>query len=72
MDTNRVEALFAAGSSVAIDSIAIEDEYGSTPSQRADLDWLVYNKPLEYAQLALNGEIECYLALGCYHGNPED
>ena len=32
---------------VAIDCIAVEDEYGSTPAQRAELDWLLYNKPLE-------------------------
>ena len=36
----------------------VEDEYGNTPAQRAELDWLLYNKPLEYAQLVLGGEIE--------------
>ena len=35
MDTNRVEALFADGSTVAIDCIAVEDEYGNTPAQQA-------------------------------------
>ncbi len=48
--------------------IAIEDEYGNTPTQRAELDWLLYNKPLEYAQLVLGGEIEHYLSLSCDHG----
>ena len=57
MDTNRVEARFADGSAVAIDCIAVEDEYGNTPAQRAELDWLLYNKPLEYAQLVLSGKI---------------
>ena len=46
MDTGRVEARFADGSAVAIDCIAIEDEYGNTPAQRAELDWLLYNRPL--------------------------
>ncbi len=46
MDTNRVEARFADGTTVAIDCIAVEDEYGNTPAQRAELDWLLYNKPL--------------------------
>jgi hypothetical protein len=32
MDTNRVEARFADGSAVAIDCIAIEDEYGNAPA----------------------------------------
>ena len=58
MDTNRVEARFADGSAVAIDCIAIEDEYGNTSAQRAELDWLLYNKPLECVQLVLSGEIE--------------
>ena len=55
MDTNRVEARFADGSAVAIDCIAVEDEYGDIPAQRAELDWLLYNKPLEYAQMVLRG-----------------
>ena len=42
------------------------------PAQRAELDWLLYNKPLEYAQLVLRGEIEHYLSLGCDHGRMED
>ena len=72
MDTNRVEARFAGGTTLAIDCIAIEDEYGYTPAQRAELDRLLYNKSLEYAQLVLRGEIEHYLSLGCDHGRMED
>ena len=52
--------------------ITIEDEYGNTPAQRAEFDWLLYSKPLEYAQLVLGGEIEHYLSLGCDHGRLED
>ena len=37
-DTNRVEARFADGTTLAIDCIAVEDEYGNTPAQRAELD----------------------------------
>ena len=63
MDTNRA---------VPIDCLAVEDEYGNTPAQRAELDWLLYHKPLEYAQLVLRGEIGHYLSLGCDHGRMED
>ncbi len=42
------------------------------PEQRAELDWLLYNKPLEYAQMVLSGEIGHYLSLGCDHGRLED
>ena len=72
INTNRVEARFADGSAVAIECIAVEDEYGNTSAQQAELDWLLYNKPLEYAQMVLSGEIEHYLSLGCDHGRLED
>ena len=72
MDTNRMEARFEGSTTIAIDCAAVEDEYGNTPVQRAELDWLLYNKPLEYAQLVLSGEIEHYLSLGCDHGRLED
>ena len=72
MDTNRVEALFADGTTIAIDCIAIEDKYGNAPAQRAELDWLLYNKPLKYAQMVLRREMGRYLSLGCDHGRPED
>ena len=72
MDTDRVKVRFEDGTTVAIDCIAIEDEYGNTPAQRAELDWLLYNKPLEYAQMVLGGEIEYCLSLGCEHSRLED
>ena len=71
-DTNRVEVRLEDDTTLAIDCIAIEDEYGIIPAQRAELDWLLYNKPLEYAQMVLKGEIEYYLSLGCDHGRLED
>ena len=72
MDIDRVEARFEDGTTVAIDCIAIEDEYGNTSTQRAELDWLLYNKRLEYAQMVLRGDMEHYLSLGCDHGRLED
>ena len=53
MDIDRVEARFADSTTVAIDCIAVEDEYGNTTAQRAELNWLLYNKPLEYGNNAL-------------------
>ena len=72
MDTNRVEARFEDGTVLSLDCIAIENEYGNTPAQRAELDWLLYNKLLEYAQMVLGGETEHFLSLGCDHGGLED
>ena len=72
MDTNRVEARFEDETVLSIDCAAVEDEYGNTLAQRAELDWLLSNKPLEYAQLVLGGGMEHYLSLGCDHGRLED
>ena len=72
MDTNRVEARFEDSTTLAIDCIAVEDEYGNTPAQRAELDWLLYNKPLEYAQLVLGGEVEHYPSLSYDNSKLED
>ena len=51
MDTNRVEARFEDGTTLAIDCIAIEDEYGNTPAQRAELTWL---RPWQTGRLTFN------------------
>ena len=34
----------------------------------ADLDWLLYNAPMEYASLVLSGEMESYLKGPALHG----
>ena len=61
MDTNRVELLYTDRTMLAIDTIAVENEYAEDMYQRSELDWLIYNAPLEYADLILNGDMEGYL-----------
>lgn len=61
MDTACVELRFADGSMVAIDTTAVEKEVAGTMRQCSELDWLVYNRPMEYAQLVLSGGIEEYI-----------
>lgn len=61
MDTGCVELKFADGSMIAIDTIAVENEVADNMYQRSELDWLIYNAPLEYADLILNGDPEKYL-----------
>lgn len=53
IDTACVELLFADGSMISIDCIAVENEIADNRFDRAELDWLLYNKPLEYADLVL-------------------
>ena len=66
MDTACVELKFTDGSMIAIDTIAVENEVADNMYQRSELDWLIYNKPLEYAQLVLGGDLERYV-----QGRPE-
>ena len=61
MDTACVELKFSDGSMISIDTIAVENEVADNMYQRSELDWLIYNKPLEYAQLVLGGELERYV-----------
>lgn len=61
MDTACVELKFDDGSMIAIDTIAVENEVADHMYQRSELDWLIYNAPLEYADLILNGDPEKYL-----------
>ena len=66
MDTACVELKFFDGSMIAIDTIAVENEVADNMYQRSELDWLIYNKPLEYAQLVFSGNLEQYV-----QGTPE-
>ena len=61
MDTVCVELRFSDGTMIAIDTIAVENEVADNMYQRSELDYLIYNAPLEYADLILNGDPEAYL-----------
>ena len=61
MDNCCVEVKFSDGSMIAIDTIVVENEIADNMYQRSELDYLIYNAPLEYADLILNGDPETYL-----------
>ena len=61
MDTGCVELLLRDGRKISIDCTGVEDELDVTMAQRAELDYLIYNDPLGYADLILNGDSEKYL-----------
>ena len=68
MDTGCVELLLRDGRMISIDCIGIEDALDVTMAQRSELDYLIYNDPLGYADLILNSDPEEYLKnmAGCY------
>ena len=61
MDTACVELKYADGSMISIDCTAVENEVADNMYQRSELDWLIYNDPVAYADLILNGDTETYL-----------
>ena len=61
MDNCCVELKFTNGSMIAIDTIAVENEIADNMYQRSELDYLIYNDPIAYADLVLNGDPEAYL-----------
>ena len=61
MDTGCVELLLRDGRMISIDCTGVEDELDVTMAQRTELDYLIYNDPLLFVVLILNGEPEEYL-----------
>ena len=60
-DTVCVELKFSDGSMISIDTIAVENEIADNMYQRSELDYLIFNDPIAYAELILNGDPETYL-----------
>lgn len=61
IDTACVELQYTDGMMISIDCTEVEYEVAHTVKQRAELDYLVYNAPLEYADLVLSGDISNFL-----------
>lgn len=61
IDTACVELKLADETMVSIDCTAVDSEVADNMYQRSELGWLIYNAPLEYADLILNGDPEKYL-----------
>ena len=61
IDTAYVELVFDDGSQISIDFTAVESEAADNRFQRSELDYLIYNDPIGYADLVLNGNPEIYL-----------
>lgn len=60
-DTACVEVKLTDGSMLSIDCIAVENEYSNNMYETSELDYLIYNEPMSYARLLLNGKLKEYL-----------
>ena len=61
IDTGCVELKYTDGGIISIDCTAVENEVADNMHQRSELDYLIYNDPLAYAELILKWEPEIYL-----------
>lgn len=68
MDTGCVELLLRDGRKISINCTGVEDALDVTMVQKSELDYLIYNDPLGYTDLILNGNPEGYLKIvgGCH------
>ena len=46
---------------ISINCTAVEDEVANSRFQQSELDYLIYNDPVAYADLILNGDPKAYL-----------
>ena len=67
LDTVCVELRLDDGTLLSIDCTSVENEVANSMYQRSELDWLIYNDSLAYAELILNGDPEQYLKVVTGH-----
>ena len=60
-DTGCVELRYSDGSMISIDTTAVENEVTRNMYERSELDYLIYNDPVGYADLVFNGDLVAYL-----------
>ena len=61
MDTACLELRYADGTMISIDCIAVENQVARNMYEQSELDYLLYNDPVGYADLILNGDVIEYL-----------
>ena len=61
IDTACVEVKLTDGSMVSIACDTVENEYARNMYEVSELNFLIYNEPISYVRLLLNGKIEEYL-----------
>ena len=58
IDIACMELKYSDETMIFIDTIAVENEFVDNMYQRSELDWLIRNKSLEYAQLILGEDLQ--------------
>ena len=58
IDTACVELRYADSSSISIYTPGVDDSLDTILPMRTEMDQLIYNAPLKYAQMVLDGTLE--------------
>ena len=61
IDTACVEVRFVDGSMISVDCTLVEAEVARNMYESSELEWLVYNAPVDYVNLMLHGDVCEYL-----------
>ena len=61
IDTACVEVKYADGSMISINCTQVENEVARNMYEASELDWLVYNAPVDYVNLLIHGDVREYL-----------
>ena len=61
INTACVEVRFVDGGMIAIDCTLVEAEVARNMYESSELEWLVYNAPVDYVSLLLHGDVREYL-----------
>lgn len=61
IDTACVEVRYADGSVISIDCTLVEVEVARNMYESSELEWLVYNAPVDYVNPLLHGDVREYL-----------
>lgn len=71
MDIQWVELQFQNGDKISMDYTVVENKVADNPFASRTLDNLIYNDPVAYAALVLNGNPKKYLkAVTIYRNTP--
>ncbi len=60
IDTASVEIKYTDGSQISIYTPGLDAEICPTIPMQTEIDWLIYNEPMTYANLVFSGELEQY------------
>ena len=61
IDTACVEVRYTDSSIISIDCTLVEVEVARNMYESSELEWLVYNAPVDYVNLLLHGDVREYL-----------